>query len=111
MEYGVGVSIYTGHLVVWYGKWTSDMECGSGWTDIELLVNGAVPPTPPTLPTFAPPQEAGAVLNEASRELEDYHGPQLSLLRTFYLTTQVTHLLMAGQVSRHQGGYGISGVQ
>lgn len=38
------------------------------------------------------------MLTQASNLLETYRGPQLSLLRTFYLTIQVTHLLMAGQV-------------
>ena len=44
-------------------------------------------------------QEAGSVLNVASSVLENHRGPGQVLLRTFYLTIQVTHLLMAGQVS------------
>jgi hypothetical protein len=39
------------------------------------------------------------VLNVASSALENHRGPGQVLLRTFYLTIQVTHLLMAGQVS------------
>lgn len=38
------------------------------------------------------------MLNVASTLLESHRGPGLALLRTFYLTIQVTHLLMAGQV-------------
>ena len=38
------------------------------------------------------------LLNQASSLLEAHRGPGLPLLRTFYLTIQVTHLLMAGQV-------------
>ena len=39
------------------------------------------------------------MLNEASSLLEGHRGSGLPLLRVFYLTIQVTHLLMAGQVS------------
>ena len=37
------------------------------------------------------------MLNQSSSLLEAYSGPHHTLIKTFYLTIQVTHLLMAGQ--------------
>jgi MAternally-affected-uncoordination protein len=66
---------------------------GAGHTHLlATLARGAV------LLTHHNYSEAGSVLNVASSALENHRGPGQVLLRTFYLTIQVTHLLMAGQV-------------
>ena len=70
--------------------WSSSCASAGGDSSHSLILSLSLPSTA---------KEAGSVLNQASTELESYRGPQLSLLRTFYLTIQVTHLLMAGQVS------------
>ena len=59
----------------------------------------SLPGGDPLLTVVNIPQEAGSVLNEASSLLEGHRGSGLPLLRVFYLTIQVTHLLMAGQVN------------
>lgn len=46
-------------------------------------------------------QEAGRVLNHCHTVLDSYTGPQSTILHTFYLVIQVTHLLSAAQVRQN----------
>ena len=76
-----------------------------------LLSSLSLPSSPLSLPPLPLPSpslqyqlthkcyhEAGEVLNLCSTLLEGYQGEKVTLLRTFYLIIQVTHLLSAGQV-------------
>ncbi len=67
-------------------------------TVLEVIQFSVISLSPQFLLTHHRYQEAGEVLNHTSGLMEEYHGDKETLIRTFYLIVQVSHLLVAGQV-------------